>query len=323
MSLNEISKVILESNKIAITFHTSPDGDAVGSALGLLNALRELGKEVYVIARDVIPDNLSFLPLGEEINDNIKEPVEGTDLVVVLDCGNVDRISGNISNYKGNIINIDHHKTNEMYGTINYVDIKSAATAELIYLLLKEIGFQFNGKDEVFEKIGKCIYTALVTDTGSFRHSNVTERTHKIASELIAVGVQNTKVHNNLFDNRAYNKVKLMGIALSSLELYIDNKVSYISITSELLDSLGMIGVDTSDISSIALGIKGVEVSVVAKDSDNDVKASLRSKNDFDVSKVAEYFGGGGHTKAAGLKILDISLEEAREEILKQIEEEM
>lgn len=323
MSLKDISKVILESNKIALTFHTSPDGDAIGSTLGLLNGLRELGKEVYIVSRDVIPDNLSFLPLGEEVNDNIKEPLDGTDLVIVLDCGNVDRISGNLSRYKNKIINIDHHKTNEMYGTINLLDTKAAATAELVYLLLKELGFQFDEKSEVFDKVGRCIYTSLVTDTGSFRHSNVTERTHKIASELIAVGVNNTNIYNNLFDNRAFNKVKLMGIALSNIELHLNNKVTYICLTNDLLDSLGMIGTDTSDIISIALGIKGVEVAVIAKDSDDGVKASLRSKNDFDVSKVAEYFGGGGHTKAAGLKIKDITLKEAKEEILKQIEKEM
>lgn len=323
MSFKEIAEAILEAKKIGLTFHTSPDGDAIGSTLGLLNGLRKLEKEVYIIARDVMPDNLSFLPLGEEVNDNIKEPLLGTDLVVVLDCGNVERISGDISKYKGKIINLDHHKTNEMYGSINYVDTKAAATAELVYLLLKELGFAFDKEEELYKKIGTCIYTALVTDTGSFRHSNVTERTHKIAGNLIAVGVNNTNIYNNLYDNRAFNKVKLMGIALSSVELYVNNKVSYISLSSELLDKLGMIGTDTSDIISIALGIKGVEVAIIAKDSEDGVKASLRSKNDFDVSKIAEYFGGGGHTKAAGLKILGSTLEEAKNEILKEIEKEM
>ena len=323
MSLGDIKKAIFEANKIGLTFHTSPDGDAIGSTLALLNGLRELGKEVYVFSRDVMPDNLSFLPLGEEVGDKIKEPLEGTDLVIVLDCGNVDRISGNISKYHGKLINLDHHKTNDMYGTINYIEEKSAATAEIIYILLKDLGFAFSGKDKIYEKIGRCIYTSLVTDTGSFRHSNVTKRTHEIASELIQVGVSNTNIYNNLFDNRAFNKVKLMGIALSKLELHVNNKVSFISLSNDLLDSLGMIGTDTSDIISIALGIKGVEVAVIAKDSDEGVKASLRSKNNYDVSKVAEYFGGGGHTKAAGLKIVGATLEEAKEEILKQIEKEM
>ena len=236
MALREISKVIIESNKIGITFHTSPDGDAIGSALGLLNGLREIGKDVYIISREVIPDNLSFLPLGCEIDGNIKAPINGTDLVIVLDCGNVDRICADLDQYDDTIINIDHHITNEKYGKYNYIDDKAAATAELIYLLLKELNFVFNEEAESVEKIGTCIYTGLVTDTGSFRHSNVTKRTHSIAGELISCGVKNTKIHNNLFDNRPFNKVKLMGTALSNLELLCGGKVSYIEISMKTLE---------------------------------------------------------------------------------------
>lgn len=323
MSLKDIAKVILEANKIGLTFHVSPDGDAIGSTLGLLNGLRELGKDVYVISREVIPDNLSFLPLGEEINGNTTEPVEGTDLVIVLDCGNVERICANLEGFKGKIINIDHHKTNDFYGDLNHVEEKSAATAEIIYILLNELGFKFKEYDEVLVRIGTCIYTSIVTDTGSFRHSNVTERTHKIAGELIGVGVNNTKIYNNLFDNKPYEKVKLMGEALSSLKLHLNNKVSFIKLPKELLESLGLANVDTSDIISIALGIKGVEVAVIIKEVEDGIKGSLRSKNDFDVSKVAEVLGGGGHTKASGFKLENISLEDAESKIILEIEKEM
>lgn len=219
MTLREISKVIIESNRIGITFHTSSDGDAIGSALGLLNGLREIGKDAYIISREVIPYNLSFLPLGFEIDGNTKEPRRGTDLVVVLDCGNIDRICADLDLYEDTIVNIDHHITNEKYGDYNYVDDKAAATTELIYLLLKELNFVFNEKADSIEKIGTCIYTGLVTDTGSFRHANVTKRTHSIAGELISCGVNNTKIYNNLFDNRPFNNVKLMGEALSNLKL--------------------------------------------------------------------------------------------------------
>lgn len=323
MSLKDIAKVILEGNKIGLTFHVSPDGDAIGSTLGLLNGLRELGKDVYVISREVIPDNLSFLPLGEEINGNTTEPIEGTDLVIVLDCGNVERICANLEGFKGKIINIDHHKTNDFYGHLNHVEEKSAATAEIIYILLNELGFKFKEYDEVLVKIGTCVYTSIVTDTGSFRHSNVTERTHKIAGELIGVGVNNTNIYNNLFDNKPYEKVKLMGEALSSLKLHLNNKVSFIKLPKELLESLGLANVDTSDIISIALGIKGVEVAVIIKEVEDGIKGSLRSKNDFDVSKVAEVLGGGGHTKASGFKLENISLEDAESKIILEIEKEM
>ena len=250
MTLKEISKVILESNKIGLTFHTSPDGDAMGSTLGLLNGLRALGKDVYIVSREVIADNLSFLPLGEEVDGNTQEPSFDTDLVIVLDCGNRDRICADLDNYDGELINIDHHITNEYYGTINYVEPTSAATGEIVYLLLEELGFKFDSEDEILQSIGKCIYTSLVTDTGSFRHSNVTKRTHKIAGDLMAIGVNNTKIYNELFDNKPYEKVKLMGIALSSLELFLNGRVSFIKLSKKLLESLNLGNVDTSDIIS-------------------------------------------------------------------------
>lgn len=323
MELREISKVIIESNKIGITFHTSPDGDAIGSALGLLNGLREIGKDVYIISREVIPNNLSFLPLGCEIDGKIKAPIYGTDLVIVLDCGNVDRICADLDQYDGTIINIDHHITNEKYGKYNYIDDKAAATAELIYLLLKELNFVFNEEAESVEEIGTCIYTGLVTDTGSFRHSNVTKRTHSIAGELISCGVKNSKIHSNLFDNRPFNKVKLMGQSLSNLELLCGGKVAYIEISMKTLEVLKLSHVDTSDIISIALSTENVEVAVVVKEVEDGVKASLRSKDKVDVRHVAEALGGGGHIKAAGLKIIGSSLEQAKAKIINAIEKEI
>lgn len=323
MTLKELSKIILESNKIGLTFHTSPDGDAIGSALGLLNGLREMGKDVYIISREVIQDNLSFLSLGSEIDGKTTEPVKETDLVIVLDCGNKERICADIDAYDGPVMNIDHHISNDSYGKYNFVDSTAAATAEIVYLLLKEFNFEFNIVSDVFEKIGSCLYTSLVTDTGSFRHSNVTKRTFDIAGELISCGVKNDKIHNELFGNKPFNKVKLIGEALNNLELLIDNKVTIMVLTMETLEHFGMTNVDTSDIINMALNIDGVEVSVVIKETGDGVKASLRSKNDIDVRKIAEVFGGGGHVKASGLKINGISVKEAKNRIIEEIEKEI
>lgn len=323
MELKEISKVIINANKIGITFHTSPDGDAIGSALGLLNGLRELGKDSYIISREVISDNLSFLPLGKEINGDISVPTFKTDLVIVVDCGNVERICADLDGYSGTVINIDHHITNENYGNYNYVDSKAAATTEIIYLLLKELNFNFNEKNEKNQKIGTCIYTGIVTDTGAFRHANVTERTHNIAGDLIACGVNNTKIYNNLFDNMPLNKVKLMGEALSDLEVTCNGKVSLIALSLKTLDFYNLANVDTSDIISIALSIEGVEVAIVIKEVEDGIKASLRSKDKFDVRKIAEALGGGGHIKASGLKIKNVTLNEAKSILIKEIKKEL
>lgn len=323
MSIKNIKEEILKSKKIGLSFHTSPDGDAIGSVLSLLKALRSIGKEAYIISRDVIPDNLSFLSLSEEIDGNTLEPDSNTDLVIVMDCGNVERISANLEKYSGKIINIDHHLSNEEYGFINYVDPTASATAEISYLLIKELGIDFNKKTPLEIDIAKAIYTSLVTDTGSFRHSNVTKRTHTIASELIELGIDNSKIHSNLFDNRDFNKIKLMGYVLSNLELALENKVAVMQIPKNILEEFDLVNSDTSDVISIGLGIKGVEVALLLKDSEKGIKISLRSKSDIDVRKVAECYGGGGHTKAAGALQKDVDLEGAKSNLLKTLKEEM
>ncbi|NOW02791.1 bifunctional oligoribonuclease/PAP phosphatase NrnA [Clostridium beijerinckii] len=322
-SLKEIKEEILKSKRIGLSFHTSPDGDAIGSTLALLNALRHLGKDSYIISRDVISDNLSFLSFANEIDGNTLEPKEGTDLVMILDCGNVERISADLSNYKGKIINIDHHISNEEYGFINYVDVSAAATCEISYLLAEELGIDFNNKTDVEINIGNAVYTGIVTDTGSFRHSNVTKRTHKIVSELIELGVNNSKVHSNLFDNKPFEKVKLMGCVLSNIELALENKVAVLEIPKGMLEEFNLKNTDTSDIISVGLGIKGVEVSMLLKEVEDGVKGSLRSKNDVDVRKVAEVYGGGGHIKAAGVMQKGVNIETAKENLLKILKEEL
>ena len=323
MNLKAIKEEILKSKRIGLSFHTSPDGDAIGSTLSLLNALRYIGKDSYVISRDVISDNLSFLSLSNEIDGNITEPKMNTDLVIVLDCGNVDRISADLSNYKGKIINIDHHISNENYGCINCVDIKAASTCELSYLLIKELGIDFDDKSDIEVAIGNAVYTGIVTDTGSFRHSNVTSRTHSIAAKLIENGVDNSKIHSSLFDNKPFNKVKLMGSVLSDIELAIDNKVAVLQIPQGMLEDFNLLNTDTSDIISVGLGIKGVEVSMLLKEVKDGVKGSLRSKNNVDVRIIAEVFGGGGHIKAAGFMLKDVDITEAKEKLLKTLKEEM
>ena len=322
-SFKEIKEEIMKSKRIGLSFHTSPDGDAIGSTLSLLNALRYLGKDAYIISRDVIPNNFSFLSFANEVDGITLEPKADTDLVIVLDCGNVDRISADLSNYIGKIINIDHHISNEKYGFINYVDITAAATCEISYLLIKELGIDFHNKNGIETAIGSAVYIGIVTDTGSFRHSNVTSRTHSIVSELIELGIDNSKIHSNLFDNKPFEKVKLMGSVLSNIELVLGNKVAVLQIPKGMLEEFNLQNTDTSDIISVGLGIKGVEVSMLLKEVEDGVKGSLRSKNNVDVRKIAEVYGGGGHIKAAGVMQKGIDIAKAKENLLKTIKEEM
>lgn len=322
-TLQDIGKKILSSKKIGITYHVSPDGDAVGSALALLNGLKLLNKDAYIISKDIISENLQFLKGSNEANGLITKPLSGTDLVVVVDCGNFERISAELKEFKGNIINIDHHISNDKYGELNYIDINAAATAEIIFELLGTMGIDFDKVNEELYEIGTCLYTSLVTDTGGFRHSNVTSRTHRIASKLKEIGVNNTYIYQSLFDNNSFEKIRLIGKSINNMELLLDRKVSFIKIPKSYGEELNIEIGDTSDIISFGLQIKGVEVSVLIKETENGSKASLRSKNQIDVRKIAEKLGGGGHVKAAGITMNGLNLDEAKDKILEQIEKEL
>ena len=325
MTLSQIAEYILKSKKIGITYHVSPDGDAVGSVLALINGLKSLNKDCYVISKDKLSDNLKFLKDSEEITSEIVEPTIDTDVVIVLDCGNLERVSANLNEFTGTIINIDHHLSNDKYGDINYIDSKAAATAEIVFELLGYMGISFNDENNnTLKEIGTCIYTSIVTDTGAFRHSNVTERTHTISAALKKIGVDNTSIYQNLFDNKDFSRIKIIGKALSSMQLILNGKVALLEIDKDFTKDLGVDDIgDTSDIISYGLQIKGVEVTLLIKEVEDGVKASLRAKSYVDVRKIAEIFGGGGHVRASGIKIKNISMEEAKYEILNEIQKEL
>lgn len=317
MGLHEIAEFIKSINKIAITFHVSPDGDAMGSALALLQGLRNYGKEAYIISKDVPADNLGFLPYTEEITGQFSKPVGGTDAVIVVDCGNYERISAELEDFRGKIINIDHHLSNDLYGDLNYTDTTAAATAEIIFELLTEMDI------EIDKKIGRTLYTSLVTDTGSFRYSNTTPRTHQIAKTLLEKEIVHDEIHRELFDNKEFSKLKLMGAVLSDMELVCDGKIVFMKITEKLIEESGLEKVDSGDIVSFGNKVKGTEGCILAKESPDGIKLSFRSKDKLDVRKIAEHFNGGGHTKAAGAIIKNKTMTEARDLIIKELEKEL
>lgn len=323
MSLINIKDILLSAKKIGITFHVSPDGDAAGSVLALYNGLKCLNKDCYILSKEPLSDNLKFLMSSEEITGDMQAPSEDTDVVIVLDCGNLERANADLSNFTGTLLNVDHHLSNDMYGQENYVDTNASATAEIVFELLNLMGYKFSEDDEISKEIGTCIYTSLVTDTGCFRHSNVTYKTLEIASALRKIGVNNTYIYSSLFDNKDFNRIKFVGSVISRMKLVLNDKVALIELPMSLGEEFGMEIGDTSDIISYGLQIKGVEVTLLVKEVEGGAKASLRAKNDVDVRKIAENFGGGGHTKAAGVSMKGVTLTEARDKLLEKIEEEL
>lgn len=317
MIMNQIISKILSSNNIGITFHISPDGDSLGSSLALFQALKELNKNCYIICNDDPPETFNYLPYFNEtlINKTVKDL---TDCVVVLDCGNVARIAGNVSvsEKKYFLINIDHHVSNDMYADMNFVDSNASSMGEIVYQMINSMGVKIN------ENMAVCLYTSLITDTGSFRHTNTTSVTHSIAGDLINCGIDFNKIHRTVFENKKFSRVKLYGEVINEMYLDLDEKLCVMKLTKEMLRKLNLQEEDTSDLISLGVQIDSVEVAALFKEKDNCVKISLRSKSTVDVRKIAEKFDGGGHIRAAGLKI-DGTIQDAIKIITEEISKEL
>lgn len=320
MITDDILETIKKSNKFAITFHKSPDGDSIGSALALFQGLKSIGKQVALLSMEKVPEDFKFLPYSDIIDPDKFEVEFDIDCVIVLDCGDKKRINANLDfNSKSyTIVNIDHHLTNEQYGDLNYIDTKAAAVSEIIYDILKK--FDIN----IDRDIAICMYTSLITDTGSFRYSSTTEKTHNIAGNLINTGFDFSKIHRVLFENKKFEKVKLSGKAIESMKI-IDESICVIYVTKAMIDEVVKddIDIDTHDIVNIGLQIGKVEVALLLKESEEGIKASLRSKEIVDVRKIAEKFNGGGHVRAAGLEIHGKDINEAENLIIKEIQKEL
>jgi len=318
MIMNRIIDTIRRSSSIGICFHGNPDGDALGSALALMQGLRQMGKKAYILSKDKMPSTYAFLPYSIEISGEQTSVKEDTDCVIALDCGNTERLSASIelSSKRYTTINIDHHLSNELYGDYNYVDTNASATGEIVYQIMQLMGLKID------KNIAMCLYTSLVTDTGSFKHSNTTSVTHTIAGDLINTGIDFSELHRIIFNNKKFERIKLYGRVIENMQLIHNGRTCLMELTKEMLEEFAMEGSDTSDIVSMGSDIDSVEVVILVKETDTGIKISLRSKSKVDVRKVAEEFGGGGHTRASGLSLPN-SLEEAKSIIIKAVEKEL
>lgn len=306
ISLTETAAALKAVQRIVITAHVNPDGDAIGSCLGLMHALKAMGKEVQVFIDDDIPAAFSVLP-GYEL---IGKPAEGqnipADLLVAVDVS-LDRIGLVKEAVTAPTLNIDHHITNDGQADKLYLDGKAAATAEIIYQLIKELGVTCD-KD-----MAMCLYTGLATDTGWFRFSNTTPDTMRAAADLLACGAVPNIISESL-EQRPYEEVQNLAAAMQKIELLADGKVAGICLDYATLQEheapeglIGMVRV-----------IEGVDIAFTLKEKEpNLCRVSLRSKG-IDVTKIALQFGGGGHVRAAGCSI-EKNCAEARADLIKAI----
>lgn len=315
MIYEQVIDAINKSSRIAVTSHLNPDGDNIGSSLAMCIALAKLEKQVDFILDDSIPETYRFLKGAKEVQSRTSFADLDYDLLISMDCGDLERL-GRVAVLaeKTQLVNIDHHISNTRFGSINLVEEKASATAEIAYKLIKSMGI-FIDKD-----MAECIYTGIVTDTGMFQYSNTTEETHSIAAELIIAGVNPSYIFNQVYQNNQKEKILLMKEALKSLEFFADDKVSCITISREQMDRISKEDLDTEGLINLARDISTVEVAIFLKEKEpNVIKVSLRSKSKVDVCAIVQSFGGGGHIRAAGCTIKG-TMEQAKEMLLKAIE---
>ncbi len=294
--LSQVVELIENKNKFAITTHIKPDGDGVGSSLGLCWLLRSLGKEAEVIVRGDVPPAYRSLPGAQEIKDVVE--VNGHyDAVFVIECSDLERpgINGLDNTFT---VNIDHHATSEHFGTINWIDSTASAVGEMIYNLCKAIG----GK--ITQEIAECVYMALVTDTGSFHFSNTSDRTLKVASELVKAGAKPSKIGEAVYNNYPWSRIELMRQVLGTVHRDPSGRIAIMRQTLEMGETSLAIDGDNNGFVNIPLAARDVVAAVYLREvGPGQFRAGLRSKGDINVAKVAEKFGGGGHRNAAGLGI--------------------
>lgn len=294
--LSQVVELIENKQKFGITTHIKPDGDGVGSSLGLFWLLKSLGKSAEVIVRGDVPPAYRSLPGADHIRD-IERIDREYDAVFVIECSDLDRpgIAGLENEFT---VNIDHHTTSEHFGTINWIDSTASAVGEMIYNLCKAIG------GRVTKEIAECVYMALVTDTGSFHFSNTTERTLKVASELIKAGVRPAAISEAVYNNYPWSRIELMRQVLDTVRRDATGKIACLRQTLKMREQAGAIDGDNNGFVNIPLAARDILAAVYMREVGlGQYRVSLRSKGDINVAKVAERFGGGGHRNAAGLKV--------------------
>ncbi len=317
--LDLIRTAIGHGRKFLISSHINPDGDAIGSELALYHLLRSLDKKVQVVNHDPVPQNLRFLPGAELIADPalIALPYDASFL---LDCGQYKRagtaVAENRSGY-GTIINIDHHATSVPWADLNWIVPAASSTCELIHGLITAVA----GRPDL--DMACCIYTGMMTDTGSFRYRNTSAKVLALAAELVGMGVDPAQIATHVYESVPYPSLKLLGHALHSLSVTEDGLLAWMSLTGEDLRETGTTWEATEEFVNFPRSIPTVVVSLFFKAiSPGEVKVSMRSRGRIDVARYALKHGGGGHLNAAGFPALG-SLAEVMDRVVREVHQDL
>lgn len=308
-NISEISELLAEPKNIVIVSHRNPDGDAYGSSLAMYHYLKKQNHTVTVISPNDCPSFLKWMPAQEKIIlfeqevEKATKILQAAELVFTLDFNAFHRTGAKmqmaLEKIKPIFIMIDHHQMPDDYATYMYSDVQKCSTCEMVYDFIELLG----SVSEIDETIATCIYTGIMTDTGSFRFQSTTSRTHEITAELLEKGADNSKIYNRVMDVNSYNRMQLLGRALANMKVIEDSKTAYITLSQQELNRYHFEKGDTEGFVNYALSLKGVVFAVIFIEDRKQgiIKMSLRSKGKFSVNEFARtYFNGGGHTNAAG-----------------------
>jgi len=315
--IQAIKFLLATPKKIAIIPHRNPDGDAMGSTLGLYHFLLKNNHHPIVVSPNEFPDFLAWLPGSETVKifekdkKNTTKILEEAELIFTLDFNALHRV-GEMEKVLEKLtvpfVMIDHHLSPDAYATVTYSDTAFGSTCEMLYHFISFLG----KKSEIDKTIGTCIYTGILTDSGSFRFPKTTGTTHRIIADLIDLGVENSEIPALLFDNSSFGKLQLLGRALQNMKVLAEHKTAYTTLSQKELDGFEHVKGDTEGIVNYGLSIKGIVFAAIFIENVEEkiIKISFRSQGEFDVNLFArEHFKGGGHCNAAGGKS-ETSMEE-------------
>lgn len=312
--IDAIVKAIRENSSFLITTHEGPDGDAVGSTLALANYLVSLGKDVALYYKDPLPDIYAFLPLSELVKQTI--PEREFDVTFVLDVGEFRRAGEAITSFngRGTLINLDHHLQCDAFGEINLIDPDACATGAIVYRVIKAAG------GVIDNAVALCIYTAVITDTGSFRYSNANPEAFSIAGDMVACGVNPWFVSEKLYESQPRERLELLALALATLTVSRLGNYASITVTTDMYEKTGSSAELTDGFINYPRSIRGVEAAVFFRELEPGIyKVGFRSKGKVNVAALAAAFNGGGHHNAAGCTVAG-SMDEVREVIFAHLE---
>jgi phosphoesterase RecJ-like protein len=309
--IDGVKQLLASPKKIAIIPHRNPDGDAMGSTLGLYHYLKLKGHDPVVIIPNEAPDFLAWLPSFNTVKVFEKETelatkiLEQADIVFTLDFNILsrtgDQMEAALQKLNTTFIMIDHHQKPGDYALYTFSDTSYGSTCEMVYHFITGLG----DKPLLDKTIATCLYTGIVTDSGSFRYPSTTGTTHRVVADFIDLGIDNTAIHSLLFDNHSHNRILILARALQNMKVLPAYKTSYTCMSQDELNSLGNNKGDTEGIVNYGLSMKGIVFTAFFTENKDEgiIKISFRSKGDFDVNQYArEHFSGGGHINAAGGK---------------------